>query len=96
MQIVGLLKLDEFRLAHVDARGLLDAWQMEVAAAGWAGPQDVQRRHATASFGARDRIVFSIKGGAFKLVTKVRFQSGIVLIEWIGTQAEHSQQDWGR
>lgn len=96
MQIVGLLKLDEFRHAHTAARGLFDAWQMEVGAAAWSDLQDILQRHATASFGAHQRIVFSIKGGAFKLVTRVRFESAIVLIEWVGTQAEYGQRDWSQ
>lgn len=96
MQIVGLLKLDEFRHAQPAARGLFDAWQMEVAAAAWSDLRNIAQRHATASFGAHQRIVFSIKGGAFKLVTRVRFESAIVLIEWIGTQAEYAQRDWSQ
>lgn len=94
MQLLGLLKLEDFKRKHAAARGPLDAWRMDVETARWDGPQDVKRRHATASFLADNRIIFNIKGNSHRLVVKVRYQNGIVAIEWIGTHAEYSKLDF--
>lgn len=94
MQLVGLLKLDAFKRAHADSRGPLDVWQSEVEAANWSGPQEIKSRYPSASFLADNRVIFNIKGNAYRLVVKTRYQNGIVLIEWIGTHAEYDKQDF--
>ncbi len=40
-----------------------------------------------------DRIVFNIRGNAYRLVVTVDFQKGIVWIKWIGTHAEYDRID---
>lgn len=94
MQLVGLLKLDAFKRTHADSRGPLDAWQSEVKAANWSGPQEIKDRYPNASFLADNRVIFNIKGNTYRLVVKARYQNGIVLIEWIGTHAEYDKQDF--
>lgn len=94
MQLVGLIKLDAFKRMHADSRGSLDAWQAELEAAQWSGPQEVKDRYPSASFLAENRVIFNIKGNSYRLVVKVRYQNGIVLIEWIGTHAEYDKQDF--
>jgi mRNA interferase HigB len=91
MQLLGLLKLDEFKRNHADSRGPLDAWQSEVEAAQWAGPQDIKNRFPAASFLADNRVIFNIKGNTYRLVVKVKYQNGIVLI---GTHAAYYKQDF--
>ena len=93
MQLVGLLKLDAFKRTHADSRGPLDAWQKEVEAARWNGPQEIKVRYPNASFLADNRVIFNIKGNTYRLVVKARYQNGIVLIEWVGTHAEYDKQD---
>lgn len=94
MRLIGLFKLEDFKRKHAIARGPLDVWQTEVEAAQWNGPQDIKRRHATASFLPEDRIIFNIKGNSYRLVIKVRYLNAIVVIEWIGTHAEYSKVDF--
>lgn len=94
MQLVGLFKLDAFKRTHADSRGQLNAWQSEVEAANWSGPQEIKDRYQSASFLADNRVIFNIKGNTYRLVVKARYQNGIVLIEWIGTHAEYDKQDF--
>ncbi|NCC37202.1 MAG: type II toxin-antitoxin system HigB family toxin, partial [Chloroflexia bacterium] len=35
---------------------------------------------------------FNIKGNHYRLVVKVRYQQGLVVIEWVGTHAEYDKQ----
>ncbi len=94
MQLVNLKELEALKQSHADARGALDAWRAEVESAQWANPQDVKDRYSTASFLAGERIIFNIKGNSYRLVVKVRFRNGIVLIEWCGTHAEYAKKNF--
>jgi mRNA interferase HigB len=96
MQLVNLLVLQELKFAHADARGALDAWRAEVERTHWSSPQDVKDRYSTASFLGNNRIIFNIKGNSYRLVVKVLFRNGIVLIEWGGTHAEYDKMNFSR
>lgn len=94
MQLLGLVKLDEFKRKHADSRSALDVWRVAVEREQWSGPQDVKNRYPSASFLADSRVIFNIKGNSVRLVVKVRYQNGIVLIEWIGTHAEYDNRNF--
>jgi mRNA interferase HigB len=96
MQLLGLIKLEEFKRRHASSRGPLDAWRSYVEAAQWRTTHDIKRWSATASFLDENRVIFNIKGNSFRLVVKVRYENGIVLIEWVGTHAEYDKQDFTR
>ena len=40
-----------------------------------------------------DRVVFNIKGNAYRLVAAVDYQRQIVFIKWIGTHAQYDKID---
>lgn len=92
MQLLGLPKLEEYKRSHADSRGSLDVWRSEVEEAQWGEPHDIKGRFPSASFLAGNRVIFNIKGNTYRLVVKVKYQNGIVLIEWIGTHAEYDKQ----
>lgn len=94
MQLLGLIKLDAFKRKHSDSRGPLDAWRLYVERAQWAGPQDIKNHDPSASLLSDNRVIFNIKGNRYRLVVKVRYQYGIVLIEWIGTHSEYDKQSF--
>jgi mRNA interferase HigB len=95
MQLVNLPILEQLKECHSDARGALDVWRAEVEAATWSTPQDIKDRYAAASFLGDNRVIFNIKGNNYRLVVKVRFQNGIVMIEWGGTHAEYDKKKFG-
>ena len=92
MRILGLPLLEEFQRKHADSRGQLDTWRAEVEREEWQTPQDIKRWYRNADFSSNNRVIFNIKGNSYRLMAKVRFQSGIVLVEWVGTHAEYSKQ----
>lgn len=94
MQVLGLIKLDAYKRSHANARGALDAWQLEVERSHWSGPQDVKNRYPSASFLSDNKVIFNIKGNNYRLVVKAKYKKGIVLIEWVGTHAEYSKQNF--
>jgi mRNA interferase HigB len=94
MRILGLPLLEAFRAKHADSRGQLDAWQVDVERQRWRSPQDIKNRYRSADFLADNRVIFDIKGNAYRLVVKVRYQNDLVLVEWVGTHAEYSKKKW--
>lgn len=91
MQILGVIKLDEFNRKHADARGPLDAWRILTERAQWTGPHDIKIQYSSASFLADNKVIFNIKGNTYRLVIKAKYQNGIVLVEWVGTHAEYDK-----
>ena len=84
MRILGLPLLEEFKQKHADSRGQLDAWQTDVEREHWQTSQDIKRRYRSADFLADNRVIFNIKGNTYRLVVKVRYQNGLVVVEWVG------------
>ena len=91
MQLLGLIKLEEFKSTHANARGPLDAWRVEAVDAQWTCPQDVKSRYPSASFLADNKVIFNIKGNTYRLVIKAKYKNGVILIEWVGTHAEYDK-----
>ena len=99
MQIIARRTLREFvgtRAGHKDQHALkaaLDAWFDEVRKAKWSSTADVKRRYASASIVSSDRIVFNMRGKAYRLVVAVDFEKGIVRIKWLGTHRDYDRID---
>lgn len=69
----------------------LDAWFAEVKAARWKNSSEVKLLYATASIVTAGRIVFNVKGNAYRLVVAIDFEKGIVWIKWIGTHRDYDR-----
>jgi mRNA interferase HigB len=54
----------------------------------------VKNRYPSASFLSDNKVIFNIKGNNYRLVIKAKYEKGIVLIEWVGTHAEYSKQNF--
>jgi mRNA interferase HigB len=74
-------------------KAALDAWFHEVRKARWKSTADLKRRYATASVVTGERIVWNIKGNAYRLVAAVDFKRGILWIKWIGSHADYDLID---
>jgi mRNA interferase HigB len=71
----------------------LTAWFHEVRRARWRSPADLKRHYRSASLIANDRVVFNIKGNAYRLIAAVDFAHGIVWIKWLGTHRDYDRID---
>jgi mRNA interferase HigB len=99
MRIIARRTLREFvkglsgQKDQVAVKLALEAWLGEVGKASWSSSADVKRHYATASIVNKDRIVFNIKGNAYRLVVGVDFGRGIVWIKWIGDHKAYDRID---
>ena len=81
---------------HKDQRAVrtaLDTWYYEVSKSAWRSTADVRRQYATASVVNAKRIVFNIKGNAYRLVVAVDYEKAVVWIKWIGTHHAYDKID---
>ncbi|WP_396621853.1 type II toxin-antitoxin system HigB family toxin [Marinobacter sp. W-8] len=92
MKVLARNKLTDFMRKHASSRKALEAWFAEAERSDWQTPQDIKDRFSSADFLADNRVIFNIKGNHFRLVVKVRYQNGIVVVEWVGTHAEYSKK----
>jgi mRNA interferase HigB len=74
-------------------KAALDAWFQEVKRAKWKNSSDVKASYASASIIGADRVVFNIKGNAYRLVAAVDYGRAIVFIKWLGTHKEYDAVD---
>jgi Uncharacterized protein conserved in bacteria len=74
-------------------KAALDAWFDEVHKNRWTSTADVKRLYAAASIVTAERVVFNVKGNAYRLVAAVDFEKGIVWIKWIGTHKDYDRID---
>jgi mRNA interferase HigB len=74
-------------------KAALDAWFEEVRKARRRNAADVKRSYAAASIVTAERIVFNIKGNAYRLVVAIDFEKSAVWIKWIGTHEDYDKID---
>ena len=91
MRLVRKELLAEYAKQHADIRGPLNAWIFEVEEVNWSGPAEIKARYPTASFLSDNRVIFNIKGNAYRIETKVSYEVSVVLVKRIGTHAEYSK-----
>ena len=99
MRIIARRTLREFvqsLAGHQDqpaVKAAIDAWFAETKQARWSSTADLKRAYATASVITAERIVFNIKGNAYRLVVAVDFARQIVWIKWIGPHRDYDRID---
>ena len=98
MRIIKDSRLREYAKQHSRAVSSLRHWRTTVRSASWKTFADVKH-----TFGSADQItvpngrrvvVFNIGGGAFRLITTIHYNRGIVYIRKFLTHAEYSKEEW--
>lgn len=74
-------------------KAALDSWFQEARQANWKDTSDVKASYSHASIVGADRVVFNIKGNAYRLVVAVNYRRATVFIKWLGTHKEYDSID---
>jgi mRNA interferase HigB len=85
--------LREFWEKYPESEQYLKTWFDTVKNSDWKNPADVKQTYANASIMRDSRIVFNIKGNAFRLVAKFNFEKQWVFIRFIGTHEQYDKID---
>jgi mRNA interferase HigB len=68
-------------------------WYDTAINSNWKYPTDVKQTYANASILKDSRLVFNIKGNAFRLVVKFNYEKQWIFIRFIGTHSEYDKID---
>ncbi len=74
-------------------KAALDSWFQEAVNAEWATPAQVLASYGNASIVGSDRVVFNIKGNAYRLVVAIDYPRRIIFVKWLGTHAAYDKID---
>ena len=90
MKVLGREILSDFIKRHTEVRTQVAAWGRGSRGGGLEVAADVRARYPTVSF-IRGRTVFNIKGNRYRLDTTMAFDTGIVIVDRMGTHAEYTK-----
>ena len=93
MRVIAVRTLRDFWEKHADAEVPLRSWFAMASRANWRSPADVKAAYRSASFIANNRIVFNIKGNAYRLVAVVHYNRGTMFIRFVGTHRDYDKID---
>ena len=91
MHIISQKTLREFWQRHRNAEAALDGWYRAVQRARWTTPADVRSQYADASILRNNRVIFNIKGNAYRLVVEIDYDNEAVYIRFVGTHAQYDR-----
>ncbi len=85
--------LREFWEKFPDSEQYLKTWYDTAMCSDWKTPADVKQTYSNASILKNSRIVFNIKGNAYRLVAKFNFEKRWIFIIFIGSHKEYDKID---
>ena len=89
MRVISRKKLKDFAARFPDAKLQLDAWYHEARNAKWKTPAAIKDKYRSASILKSGRVVFNLCGNKYRMIVKISFVNGKVLIRFVGTHAEY-------
>jgi mRNA interferase HigB len=94
MQVIARRTLKEFWQRPPQAERPVRLWFAATRKAQWHGPHDVKRQFGTTvDFVGDNRLIFDLGGNKYRLVARVSYTFGRVLVKFIGTHAEYDRID---
>jgi mRNA interferase HigB len=98
MRVISLKGLREFWEIHADAEDPLRNWYRVAVHADWRSLQDVRLAYPHADGvrhpGAGTLTVFNIGGNKYRLITRIRYDYGLINVRAIMTHEEYDTKRW--
>jgi len=93
MRVIARKTLKDFRTRQADAEPALRAWFHEARSVRWKSFAAIKARYRSADALPGNRVVFNLKGNAYRLVVHIHYHTGIVFIRFVGTHADYDRID---
>lgn len=76
---------------YADSEIPLRAWYHNVKEAGWNNSNELKSDFRHASIIGDNRIVFNIKGNAYRLVVAIDYEFQVIFVRFIGTHKQYNK-----
>ncbi len=95
MRIIAFRTLREFwkQPEFAGSEVSLRAWYHDAKCAIWSNPNELKQQYANASIIGEGRVVFNIKGNAYRLVVLIDYEFQVIFIRFIGTHEQYDNID---
>lgn len=93
MRIIAISQLKIFWQKHPGAEQSFLCWIDEAKKANWQIPADIKAQFRHASILKSNRVVFNIKGNAYRLVVAVAYRYSAIYIKFAGTHQQYDTID---
>lgn len=91
MRIIARRTLRSFWEKYPDTETPLKVWFKEIKNAHWKNTHELKRQFKNASIVCSDRVVFNIKGNAYRLIVAIDFEKQISWIRFIGSHEQYNK-----
>jgi len=95
MRVIAFKTLKVFfeKPEYADSEVSLRAWYHYAKAAEWKSPQELKQQFKHASIIGEGRVVFNIKGNAYRLIAAIDYEFQVIYVRFIGTHKEYEKID---
>jgi mRNA interferase HigB len=95
MRIIAFRTIRAFfeKPEYSDSEISLRAWYHDVKIADWNNSNELKKQYKNASIVGEGRVVFNIKGNAYRLVVLIDYEFKVVFIRFIGTHKQYDKID---
>ena len=69
---------------YADSEASLRAWYRDAKTAEWISSNDLKQQYKNASIVGEGRVVFNIKGNAYRLVVAIDYEFQVIFVRFIG------------
>ena len=92
MKIIGLSHIHDFLNQYPKSKNWLENWIADTKKASWKSTHEIKTRYASCSFLGNNIAIFNVCGNNFRMETMIAYNTGLVIVQWIGTHAEYSRR----
>ena len=91
--LLGFVRNRVERKLQAGVQAHLDVWHAEVLRAKWKNSAELKQQYRSASIISAERVIFNIKGNAYRLIVVVNYRYQVLLVKWLGTHKEYDDVD---
>ena len=93
MRVIAFRTLKAFfeKSEFSDSEVSLRAWYHDAKAAEWKNSNELKMQYKSASIVGEGRVVFNIKGNAYRLVVAIDYEFQVIFIRFIGTHNKYNK-----
>jgi mRNA interferase HigB len=93
MRVLGIEKVNDFCRHNMEARQDVSALIRDLELHSFASPSELSARYPSARVLNGKVVVFKIRGNRFRLVARFAYNTGTVVVDFVGTHKQYDRLD---